>query len=107
MALLSQITDNHGADHALSVHDCTGNPPLTVAVDLFDYLQMQSVKPLRNNVRGSGAKIYDRQHLRGGQLEVLRRGYPLGEGLRDLHLTIDQLLISFPAMKPQRQPELE
>jgi len=59
MALLTQITDDHGTDHALSVHDNTGNPTLPVSVNIVDYLRMQAVNVLWSNVRGSSAKIYD------------------------------------------------
>ena len=64
MAFLAQIADNHGADHALSLHDSTGNPTLPVSVNIVDYLRMQGVKVLWSNVRGSGAKIYDYKNAR-------------------------------------------
>src|SRR5467141_2181258 len=106
MAFFTQIADDHGTDNALSVHYSSGNPALTIPVDLIDYLRMQSLEFLRAETRRARTQIYDGQHLRGGQLEVLRSGCPLGEDMRQFHLMIDQFLISSTAMNPQSQPEL-
>src|SRR5260370_373995 len=107
MAFFSQIADDHGTDNALSVHYSSGNPALTIPVDRVDYLRMQGVNFLRTEACPARAQIYDWQYLRGGQLEVLGRRHPLGEGVRQLHLMIDQFLISSTAMNPQSLPELE
>ena len=82
MAFFSQIADDHGTDNALSIDYGAGNPALTIPVDRIDYLRMQRVKFLRAEAGRARPQIYDGQHLRGGQLEVLRSGCPLGEAMR-------------------------
>src|ERR1700730_15919247 len=52
-------------------------------------------------------KGYDRKHWWHGQLEVFRTLYPARKALRQLELTIDQLLIGLASMHPQGQPQFQ
>ena len=70
VAFLSQITDHHGADDALTIHCGGGDPALAVVIDLVNDRGMQRVELVRAPASCSQAQIQDRQNLGSGQLKV-------------------------------------
>src|SRR5437879_2569458 len=71
MAFFTQVADHHRANYTFPVDRRSGNPPLTVAVDLLNDRSMQGLTIRRRDFPRLQTQIQNGQDLRRSQLEVL------------------------------------